>query len=105
MQTVISGNATDVLQTFLLFKLILKEMLVLRGSQSFTVLIDGRPSVLDAQDALQQVAASSIDKIEIITNPSAKYDPEGTAGIINIILKKNLEFRIEWNCKCKCRYE
>jgi outer membrane cobalamin receptor len=61
----------------------------LRGSQSFTVLIDGRPSVLDAQDALQQIAATSIEKIELITNPSAKYDPEGTAGIINIILKKN----------------
>ena len=61
----------------------------LRGSSNLTVLIDGRPSIMSAQDALQQIPASSIDNIEIITNPSAKYDPEGTAGIINIILKKN----------------
>jgi len=62
---------------------------MLRGSSGFTVLIDGRPSVLDANDALQQIPASTIDNIEIITNPSAKYDPDGTAGIINIITKKN----------------
>ncbi len=60
----------------------------LRGSSSFTVLIDGRPSVLNGNDALQQIPASSIDHIEIITNPSAKYDPDGTGGIINVILKK-----------------
>jgi outer membrane receptor protein involved in Fe transport len=60
----------------------------LRGSSSFTVLIDGRPSVLEGNDALQQIPASSIDRIEIITNPSAKYDPDGTGGIINVIMKK-----------------
>lgn len=60
----------------------------LRGSSSFNVLIDGRPSVLQGSDALQQIPASSIDRIEIITNPSAKYDPDGTAGIINVIMKK-----------------
>ena len=61
----------------------------LRGSSNFTVLVDGRPSVLDPNDALQQIPASSIENIEIITNPSAKYNPEGTAGIINIVLKKS----------------
>jgi outer membrane receptor protein involved in Fe transport len=90
MLTVISGNASDVLANVPSVQVDIEGNVSLRGSQSFTVLIDGRPSVLDAQDALQQVAASSIDKIEIITNPSAKYDPEGTAGIINILLKKNL---------------
>jgi len=60
----------------------------LRGSSSFTVLIDGRPSVLTGSDALQQIPASTIDKIEIITNPSAKYDPDGVAGIINVIMKE-----------------
>jgi outer membrane receptor protein involved in Fe transport len=60
----------------------------LRGTTNFTVLIDGRPSVLTGSDALQQIPASSIDRIEIITNPSAKYDPDGTGGIINVILKK-----------------
>ncbi len=59
----------------------------MRGSSSFTVLIDGRPSVLQGTDALQQIPVSNIDNIEIITNPSAKYDPDGVAGIINVILK------------------
>ncbi len=63
----------------------------LRGSSSFTVLVDGRPSVLEGSDALQQIPASNIDKIEIITNPSAKYDPDGVAGIINVVLKEKIE--------------
>lgn len=61
----------------------------LRGSSSFAVYIDGKPSVLDGSEALQQIPAGSIENIEIITNPSAKYDPDGTSGIININLKKN----------------
>lgn len=63
----------------------------LRGSSSFTVLVDGRPSVLEGTDALQQIPASNIEKIEIITNPSAKYDPDGVAGIINVVLKEKIE--------------
>ncbi|MCB0805060.1 MAG: TonB-dependent receptor, partial [Bacteroidales bacterium] len=61
----------------------------LRGSSNFTVLIDGKPSILDGSEALQQIPASTIESIEIITNPSVKYDPDGTSGIINIKLKKN----------------
>jgi outer membrane receptor protein involved in Fe transport len=90
MQTVISGNATDILANVPSVQVDVEGNVSLRGSQNFTVLIDGRPSQLDAQDALQQISASSIDKIEIITNPTAKYDAQGTSGIINIILKKNL---------------
>ncbi len=60
----------------------------LRGSSNFTVLIDGRQTQLTGSDALAQISASEISKIELITNPSAKYDPEGTSGIINIITKK-----------------
>ncbi|MCD4746940.1 MAG: TonB-dependent receptor, partial [Bacteroidales bacterium] len=63
----------------------------LRGNSDFTVLIDGRPSVLEGSDALQQIPANTIEKIEIITNPSAKYDPDGIAGIINVILKKQIK--------------
>jgi len=62
----------------------------LRGSSSFTVLIDGRPSVLSGSDALRQIPSSAIQNIEIITNPSVKYDPDGMAGIINIVMKKNV---------------
>ncbi len=89
MQTVISGNAADVLQNVPSITTDIEGNISLRGNSNFTVLIDGRPSVVGAQDALQQIPASSIDKIEIITNPSAKYDPEGAAGIINILIKKN----------------
>jgi outer membrane receptor protein involved in Fe transport len=61
----------------------------LRGSSNFRVFIDGKPSVLDGNEALQQIPANTIESIEVITNPSVKYDPDGTAGIINIKLKKN----------------
>jgi outer membrane receptor protein involved in Fe transport len=61
----------------------------LRGSSNFTVFIDGKPSVLDGNEALQQIPANTIENIEVITNPSVKYDPDGTSGIININLKKN----------------
>jgi len=62
----------------------------LRGSSSFTVLIDGRPSVLTGSDALRQIPSSAIQNIEIITNPSVKYDPDGMAGIINVVMKRNV---------------
>jgi outer membrane receptor protein involved in Fe transport len=60
----------------------------LRGSSNFKVLIDGKPSVIQGSEALQQMPASSVQSVEIITNPSAKYDPDGDAGIINLVMKK-----------------
>lgn len=63
----------------------------LRGEGSVTVLINGQPSSLTGSggDLLSSIPASSIERIEVVTNPSAKYDPDGSAGIINIVLKKN----------------
>ncbi|GAB4277990.1 MAG: outer membrane beta-barrel family protein [Marinilabiliales bacterium] len=85
------GNAVDVLQNTPSVETDIDGNVSLRGSSSFTVLIDGKPTVLEGSEALQQIPASSIQSIEIITNPSAKYDPDGSAGIINVILKKQLE--------------
>ncbi|MBN2102728.1 TonB-dependent receptor [bacterium] len=86
--TVISGTAVDVLENVPSVTTDIEGNVELRGSSNFTVLIDNRPTVLESNDALQQIPASTIENIEIITNPSAKFDPEGTAGIINIITKK-----------------
>jgi hypothetical protein len=64
----------------------------LRGSDKVTVLIDGKQTALTGfgnQSGLDNIPASAIEKIEIINNPSAKYDANGNAGIINIIYKKN----------------
>lgn len=84
-----SGTAVDILENIPSVTVDIEGNVSLRGSSNFKVLIDGRPTVLEPADALQQIPASSIENIEIMTNPSAKYDPEGTSGIINVILKKS----------------
>ncbi|MCZ7558458.1 MAG: TonB-dependent receptor family protein [Bacteroidia bacterium] len=86
--TAASGTAVDALQNVPSVTVELDGTVKLRGSGSFTVLIDGKPTPLDPSDALAQIPASSIENIEIITNPSARYDPEGMSGIINVIMKK-----------------
>ncbi|TCI84835.1 outer membrane beta-barrel family protein [Tenacibaculum sp. M341] len=61
----------------------------LRGNDNVRILVDGKPTNIDPRDILQQIPSTSIKTIELITNPSAKYNPEGMSGIINITLKKN----------------
>ena len=87
--TASSGTAVDVLENVPSVTVDIDGNVSLRGSSNFMVLIDGRPTIMDANDALQQISAASLENIEIITNPSAKYNPEGTAGIINLVMKKN----------------
>ncbi len=86
--TALSGTAVDVLENVPSVTVDIEGNVSFRGSNNFTVLVDGRPSVLEPSEALQQIPASTIVNIEIITNPSAKYDPQGAAGIINIVMKR-----------------
>lgn len=82
------GTAVEVLEKTPSVSVDVDGTVYLRGSSNFTVLIDGKPSVLKGSEALQQIPANTIDNIEIITNPSVRYDPDGESGIINIKLKK-----------------
>lgn len=86
------GSANDVLNNLPGVELDQEGNITLRGNGTATVLIDGRPSSIsggNGRTLLDALPAGSIERIEIITNPSAKYNPEGTSGIINIVLKKN----------------
>ncbi|KAB1159814.1 TonB-dependent receptor [Tenacibaculum aiptasiae] len=61
----------------------------LRGNENVRVLVDGKPTNIPASQLLKQIPSTSIKSVELITNPSAKYNPEGMSGIINIVLNKN----------------
>ena len=86
------GSATDILTNIPSVSVDAEGNVKLRGSDNVRILIDGKPSGLvsfKGSGGLQQLPASMIEKVEIITNPSARYEAEGNAGIINIIIKKD----------------
>jgi len=82
------GTALDIMQTIPSVDVDIEGNVSLRGSQNVTIFIDGRPSGLTSLD---QMPASMIEKVEIVTNPSARYDPDGMSGIINIVTKRKKE--------------
>ncbi|MGC9513769.1 MAG: TonB-dependent receptor domain-containing protein [Fidelibacterota bacterium] len=84
----LSGTAVEILENVPSIDVDVEGTVTLRGSSNFIVMIDGHPSIFEGSDALDQIPATLIQTIEIITNPSARYDPDGTTGIINIVTKK-----------------
>ena len=89
--TVIGGTASDALKKIPSVDVDIDGNISLRGDQNVNVLIDGKPSGLTQSDRramVDNIPAAMIDRVEVITNPSAKYDPDGMGGIINIILKR-----------------
>ncbi|MGY0039859.1 TonB-dependent receptor plug domain-containing protein [Pedobacter sp. NJ-S-72] len=94
------GSAGDLLQNVPSVQTDVDGNVSLRGSTGVKVLIDGKPSLIaggNIAQVLASIPASSIETVEVITNPSAKYDAEGQSGIINIVLKKNTKLGFNGN--------
>ncbi|WP_273445228.1 TonB-dependent receptor domain-containing protein [Neolewinella agarilytica] len=86
------GNGEDLLREIPSITVDLEGNVSLRGSEGVRFLINGKPSALTQQEGfLQTLTASNIERIEVLTNPGAQFDPEGTAGLVNIVLKQKRE--------------
>ncbi|PXY01199.1 TonB-dependent receptor [Marinifilum breve] len=83
------GSALDILNNVPSVDVDIEGNISLRGNTSVQMLINGKPSVMASSKTLGTITSDMIERVEVVTNPSAKYDAEGTSGIINIILKKD----------------
>ena len=83
------GTVSDVLDNIPSVTVDVEGNIALRGNENVKVLIDGKPSnAINVSEALRLIPADAIDKVEVITNPSARYDAEGGGGLLNIILNQ-----------------
>lgn len=95
-----NGSAAEALQTIPSVVIDIDGNISLRGNEGVRIFIDGKPSGIvgaNMNAILEQIPASTIESIEVITNPSARYDAEGNSGIINIVLKKNKKIGLNGN--------
>lgn len=98
--TNVGGTAVDVVQNIPSVSVDADGNVSYRGNQNIRILIDGKPSELlglGSGDVLSNIPASQIESVELVTNPSARYDPEGTGGILNIVLKKRINGGLNGN--------
>ena len=94
MPSTAGGNATDVLRNVPAIEVDQDGKVSLRGNQNVAVQVNGRPSPMTGDQLgafLQQLPANMVERVEVIPNPSARYEPDGMAGIINIVLKQNAD--------------
>ncbi len=94
------GNATDVLRNVPAVDVDPDGRVSLRGSQSVAILVNGRPAPVTGDaliSFLRSIPAGSVSRVEVIPNPSARYDPDGMAGMINVVLKENVELGLSGN--------
>ncbi|HEX7241854.1 MAG TPA: TonB-dependent receptor, partial [Longimicrobiaceae bacterium] len=100
MPVAAGGTATDVMRNVPELEVDINGRVSLRGSTGVTIHLNGRPAPVRGEGLatfLQQFPANRIERIEVIPNPSARYDPDGTAGIVNIVLKENMDLGLSGN--------
>ncbi|MFL1896972.1 TonB-dependent receptor domain-containing protein [Aquimarina sp. 2-A2] len=95
--TTTGGSAAEIMNNIPSVNVDQDGNIALRGNQNVRILVDGKPTNISAAQLLKQIPSTSIKTIELITNPSAKYNPEGMSGIINIVLHKNSNIGLNGN--------
>ncbi len=103
--TTTGGSAAEIMNNIPSVNVDQDGNIALRGNQNVRILIDGKPTNINSSQLLRQIPSTSIKKIELITNPSAKYNPEGMSGIINIVLHKNSNIGFNGNVNLGLNYD
>ena len=92
-----NGTGLDLIQRLPSVTVNTEGNITLRGSSGFILLVDGKPSSRNPADVLTQIPSNLIESVEVLTTPSARYDADGKAGMINIITKKDSQIGTSWS--------